>query len=436
MIQRASFRYVSPEISGAEELDANGAWMPGTEYGAIWFPSSVPDGWAPYRYGHWVHHDPWGWVWVEDEPWGYAPFHYGRWVNYYGRWGWVPGPPASHPVWSPALVVFAGGLHFSIGGLHVSAWFPLGPGEPYRPPYRCSPRYLDQINISNIQPAPRVQVQNTYVNVTKVTNITYVNQTNITVVNENDMASGRSVHQNTVAVKPEQIRNIQVIATPTVQAPAHPVIAQAPARAVPVSAARPAVINASGKLVTGAPGAKPVEVPVKAAPPIKPLPGRTVVAAPPARPAAPAAKPGAPAAKPGPPVPASAVQSAKPAAPATQPAAKPGAPVPAPLAQTARPVPTPAAQPAPKPMAPAAQPAPKPAAPAAQPAPKPAAPPAQPAPKPVPPAAQPAPRPAAPAAQPAPKPAAPPAAKPAPKPEEKPAPKPADKKKDEKKTGN
>ena len=47
------------------------------------------DGWAPYRYGHWVYIAPWGYTWVEDEPWGYAPFHYGRWVTVGGVWGWV-----------------------------------------------------------------------------------------------------------------------------------------------------------------------------------------------------------------------------------------------------------------------------------------------------------------------------------------------------------
>jgi hypothetical protein len=62
-----SYRYVSPEIGGAYELDAAGDWQPDTPYGAIWFPRNVPPGWAPYHYGHWVNHAPWGWVWVEDE---------------------------------------------------------------------------------------------------------------------------------------------------------------------------------------------------------------------------------------------------------------------------------------------------------------------------------------------------------------------------------
>ena len=172
--QVASYQYVSPEVPGAADLDAHGDWQPETEYGPVWFPRDVPADWHPYHYGHWVNHEPWGWVWVEDESWGYAPFHYGRWVSYRGRWGWVPGPRTVRPVWSPALVVFAGGVNFGGGG--VSVWFPLGPGEAYRPWYRCSPHYIDRVNISNIRESPSVRVQKTYVNVVNVTNITYMNQ--------------------------------------------------------------------------------------------------------------------------------------------------------------------------------------------------------------------------------------------------------------------
>jgi hypothetical protein len=197
-----SYHYMSAEIPGAADLDASGQWMPASDYGPIWFPNSVPAGWAPYHYGHWVNHAPWGWMWVEDEPRGYAPFHYGRWVSFGGRWGWVPGPPAAHPVWSPALVVFAGGIHF--GGGEVSVWFPLGPGEPYRPWYPCSPRYIDQVNISNITESRVVHVQTTYVNivnVTNITNITYVNRTiGVTAMSHADFAAGRPASQVAVHI--------------------------------------------------------------------------------------------------------------------------------------------------------------------------------------------------------------------------------------------
>ena len=138
LAQVASYNYVSRDVPGAAELDTSGDWQAETEYGPMWFPRGVSADWQPYHNGHWINREPWGWVWVEDEPWGYAPFHYGRWVVYRDRWGWVPGPVNVRPVWSPALVVFAGG---GGGGLSLSAWFPLGPGEAYRPWYRCSPRY-------------------------------------------------------------------------------------------------------------------------------------------------------------------------------------------------------------------------------------------------------------------------------------------------------
>ena len=277
--QAMSYRYVSREIPGAYELDATGQWMPGTPYGAVWFPNNVPMGWAPYHYGHWVNHAPWGWVWVEDEPWGYAPFHYGRWVSFNGRWGWIPGPPAEHPVWSPALVVFAGGVQ--VGGNSLSVWFPLGPGEPYRPWYPCSPHYIDRVNISNITPTPTVRVQTTYVNI-NITNVTYVNRTiAVSAMNNADFAAGRPVRQTAVVVNAQQMQHLQPLATPEPKPTRQSMVAgPPPAHALKVNAARPVLINESGKAVTATPGARPVEPPVKAAPPIKPPVGHAVIAPP------------------------------------------------------------------------------------------------------------------------------------------------------------
>jgi hypothetical protein len=272
--QAMSYRYLSPEIPGGYEMDAAGTWMPGTPYGAIWFPNNVPGGWAPYHYGHWVNHAPWGWVWVEDEPWGYAPFHYGRWVSFNGRWGWIPGPPAAHPVWSPALVVFAGGVP------GVSAWFPLGPGEPYRPWYPCSPRYMDQVNITNIVEAPRVHVQTTYVNI-NVINVTYVNRTTaVTAISNADFAAGRPVGHAVVAVDAHAFDHAQVLAAPEPRPTPQSFIGRPPARPVPVSPMRPVLINEKGMAVSATPGARPVTPPVKPAPPVRALAGHTVIAPP------------------------------------------------------------------------------------------------------------------------------------------------------------
>ncbi len=362
-----SYRYVSREIPGSYELDANGDWMPGTPYGPIWFPNNVPNGWAPYHYGHWVNHAPWGWVWVEDESWGYAPFHYGRWVAFNGRWGWVPGPPAAHPVWSPALVVFAGGIH--VGGVGVSAWFPLGPGEAYRPWYRCSPRYMDDVNRSNISESPRVHVQTTYVNI-NVVNITYVNRTTVTAMRQEDFTSGRPAHQSNVVVDVHQMDHVQVLSAPEPKPTAQSFVGHPPAHPVPVSVARPVLINAQGKAVSTRPGSQPMEPPVKQAPPVRALAGHTVVAPPPG-----AVKPQSPARMAAPP----AIPPAKPAPAAAAPPKPEPAPrvVPLPMEKApAQPAPKPVAKPTPEPEVKApAEPAVKPPAPEVT---KPTAPPAPP----------------------------------------------------------
>jgi hypothetical protein len=340
--QAVSYQYVSREIPGAYELDANGTWMPGTPYGAIWFPNNVEAGWAPYHNGHWVNHAPWGWVWVEDENWGYAPFHYGRWVSYNGRWGWVAGPLAAHPVWSPALVVFAGGIH--VGGVSVSAWFPLGPGEAYHPWYHTSPEYVNRVNITNIVEAPRVHVQTTYVNVTNVTNITYINRTSVVVVRNEDFAAGRPVQKTSVAVDAHVMDHVQVIERPEPQPVKVTVNLHPPTRPVPVAAARPVLINSKGMAVAAKPNAQPVAPPVKTAPPvIKALPGHTVVAPPPN--AGKALPPGKTAPGSGK-IPAVAPVTPMPVTkPVPQPAVKP-VPVSPPATKTAAP-PTPPAVPAP-----------------------------------------------------------------------------------------
>ena len=184
-----SANYVSPEMTGYEDLDTYGSWTNQAGYGACWSPASVAVDWAPYRYGHWVWIAPWGWTWVGDEPWGFAPFHYGRWAYVTNRWFWVPGRVFVRPVYAPALVAFVGGggFHLSVGvgvGGPGVAWFPLAPGEVYMPWYRTSRGYVNNVNITN-----------TRVNVTQVTNVynvynsrTTVNATHVTYVNQRSNA--------------------------------------------------------------------------------------------------------------------------------------------------------------------------------------------------------------------------------------------------------
>jgi hypothetical protein len=146
-------RYISPEMTGVEELDRYGSWDQNTEYGALWIPRGLAVGWAPYSTGHWAYVRPWGWTWVDDAPWGFAPFHYGRWVYYRNAWCWAPGIRVARPVYAPALVAWVGGprvsVSVSIGGPAVG-WFPLAPREVYVPSYRVSTRYVQNINITHV----------------------------------------------------------------------------------------------------------------------------------------------------------------------------------------------------------------------------------------------------------------------------------------------
>ncbi len=163
-------RYVSPEMTGAEDLDRYGAWEQTPDYGPIWTPRAVPVGWAPYSAGHWAWVRPWGWTWVDEAPWGFAPFHYGRWVYLHDTWGWAPGTYVARPVYAPALVAWMGGPRLSVsitiggGGGPPVGWFPLAPREVYVPSYPTSTTYVREINITHV---------------TNITNITtIVNNTN------------------------------------------------------------------------------------------------------------------------------------------------------------------------------------------------------------------------------------------------------------------
>jgi hypothetical protein len=147
--QSISAQCVPREMTGYQDLDNYGTWSDEPDYGPVWTPTALPVGWAPYRYGRWCWADPWGWTWIDDAPWGFAPFHYGRWAQTRGVWVWVPGHRgvSVRPVYAPALVVFVGGPAFG----RSWGWYPLGPGEVYRPVYRVSARYLRNANVRNVR---------------------------------------------------------------------------------------------------------------------------------------------------------------------------------------------------------------------------------------------------------------------------------------------
>jgi hypothetical protein len=240
----SSADYVSREMTGYEELDDYGHWQYVANYGPVWIPDAVVPGWAPYRFGHWVWIAPWGWTWVDDAPWGFAPFHYGRWACVGARWFWVPGPAAVRPVYAPALVVFIGGgagFHPSPGGPAV-AWFPLAPGEVYVPMHRASPAYVNRVNVTN-----------TAVNVTKISNvyssynsttaapIGYVNQhvaNAVTAVPRDAFVNGRPVGAQNLTLAPREIEQAQVMHGLAVQ----PVRASMLGAGTPTHVAPPAAV--------------------------------------------------------------------------------------------------------------------------------------------------------------------------------------------------
>ncbi len=212
-----SARYVSSEVVGYADLDQYGSWSSQPTYGNVWFPREVSREWAPYRYGHWSWIDPWGWSWVDDAPWGFAPFHYGRWSNFDGRWGWVPGPVNVRPVYAPALVAFVGGANFSLtlssgpvgNGI---GWFPLAPGEVYRPAYAASRDYVRNVNVSNTVVNTTV-INNIYNNQNTITQVNYRNAqvaNAVTAVPPAVFAQSQSVQRGMVTVSPELLRRGQV----------------------------------------------------------------------------------------------------------------------------------------------------------------------------------------------------------------------------------
>jgi hypothetical protein len=243
-----SAQYVSRDIDGYYDLDDYGNWQTDPEYGAIWIPRGVNSGWAPYQNGHWVWIAPWGWTWVDAQPWGFAPFHYGRWAYVRGGWGWVPGPVVVRPVYAPALVAFVGGGGFgvSIGfgeGFAGVAWFPLGPRDVFVPSYRCSPRYWQNVNVTNSRVVTVTQVTNTYntVRVNNVTNVHYTYERNVaavTAVSRETFVGAKPVEHANVRITDQQLSAARVVEAQPLQ-PTRASYVASNARPAPKSAQPP-----------------------------------------------------------------------------------------------------------------------------------------------------------------------------------------------------
>ena len=214
-VERSSTQYVSPYMTGYEELDRYGQWIDEPGYGPLWYPARVDSDWIPYREGHWAWVRPWGWTWVADEPWGYAPYHYGRWVHVRDRWCWSPGTREARPVWAPALVAWIGGTNFSVsvGGRPAPAvgWYPLAPWERYKPWYHASDRYVTRVNRAVRSEPPREWRERQQREARNADWQTFNRDRATTVVRRDALGSRRDMRSAVVPVNRDVVRQATVV---------------------------------------------------------------------------------------------------------------------------------------------------------------------------------------------------------------------------------
>src|SRR5580704_17458296 len=220
--QSVSARYVAPGVVGADDLDDYGTWKNYPDYGAVWTPTAVAPGWAPYSDGQWAWVSPWGWTWVDAAPWGFAPFHYGRWAYVGGGWGWVPGPYWTRPWYAPALVGWFGGPGWGLGlgfgfGFGFGprfGWSPLGFREPFHPWYGVSRGYFRNVNLSNARISNFNRVSNNFFSGARTAESAnhFANANKpgaLNAMSQNGLQHGLSVHGNSVHLTPNDLKGAQ-----------------------------------------------------------------------------------------------------------------------------------------------------------------------------------------------------------------------------------
>ena len=167
------------------------------------------------RNGHWRWLAPWGWSWVDDQPWGFAPSHYGRWLFADGRWAWAPGKLTPHPAWSPAVVAFLGtpgvGLSYADGPGPAIAWFPLAPGEIYWPSYTSDLGYIRAINAPDVADLSPVRIRNDGEPPGEIVNAHFANREFASVVPRPVFVAGATVATALVSIPDERLRNAPAI---------------------------------------------------------------------------------------------------------------------------------------------------------------------------------------------------------------------------------
>ncbi len=281
----------SPSLTGYEDLEGQGDFVDTPDYGTVWFPYDVPADWAPYRYGHWASVQPWGWTWIDDQPWGFAPFHYGRWAQINGRWAWVPGRAGREPVYAPALVAFVGGRGWSIGfgaggAGEAVGWIPLAPDEAYRPSYPVSQDYERHINAGHVRELPGAGAAiNAIVDVTQ-----YRNARAATVVRSAAFAGGAPIQRAAAPVPLAVLAHAPVTTASTAPAPTPQARSGAAIRpgagvahGAPSGAAPPPRLQAVRAAVAAQPAGStkpPTIAGAKITPHVKPAPGAPAFVAP------------------------------------------------------------------------------------------------------------------------------------------------------------
>ena len=123
--------YAQEAIDFRAALDQSGQWVQHPRWGEVWIPNQMPPDWQPYRVGHWVYTDEWGWYWDSEEDFGWVTYHYGRWAFDRGLgWIWIPGME-----WGPAWVDWRQGDDF-VG------WAPLPPDDAIDEDYETPDTYM------------------------------------------------------------------------------------------------------------------------------------------------------------------------------------------------------------------------------------------------------------------------------------------------------
>ena len=214
--------YLSPYMTGFDELDAAGVWKVDSDYGPVWFPTDLE--WAPYRFGHWSWIAPWGWSWIDDHPWGFAPSHYGRWAMINEHWAWVPGGYVERPLYAPAIVAFLGtpGVGLSSEDGATVAWFPLAPNEPYWPSYTRDVNYVRSLNFGNVQDIDAIGLRVDSEPPLELFRMHFVNREFATVIPRSDFINGRAAAPARLTLPEQRLQNAPVLMAAPQIAPALP----------------------------------------------------------------------------------------------------------------------------------------------------------------------------------------------------------------------